>query len=92
MIHYFGQSATIKLTHIFMVVGWWVTVDFDSQYKIVWGETRAHGGTNSCKKTEFKKRICRIILTSYNIRLTHVGEGGILKTAEVCKSGQFLID
>ena len=23
--------------------GWWVTVDFDSQYKILWGETRAHG-------------------------------------------------
>jgi len=26
-----------------MVAGWWVTVDFDSKYKIVWGETRAHG-------------------------------------------------
>ena len=36
MIRYFGQSATIKLTHVFMVAGWWVTVDFDSQYKSVW--------------------------------------------------------
>jgi hypothetical protein len=23
--------------------GVWVSVDFDSKYKIVWGETRAHG-------------------------------------------------
>ena len=25
-----------------MVAGWWVTVDFDSKYRILWGETRAH--------------------------------------------------
>ena len=42
MASYFGQSATIKLMHVFMVAGWGVTVDFDSHYKIVWGETRAH--------------------------------------------------
>ena len=29
-IRYFGQSATIKMTHVFMVAGRWVTVDFDS--------------------------------------------------------------
>ena len=37
-IRHFCQDVTIKLTHVFMVAGWWVTVDFDS-----WGETRAHG-------------------------------------------------
>ena len=26
---YFGQSATIKLMHVFMIAGWWVTVDFE---------------------------------------------------------------
>ena len=35
MIHNFGQSvATTKLTYVFMVAGWCVTVDFYSQYKI----------------------------------------------------------
>jgi len=29
--------------HVFMVAGWWVTADFDSKYKILWGEARAHG-------------------------------------------------
>jgi len=24
-------------------VGWWVTVDFDSKYKILWVETGTHG-------------------------------------------------
>ena len=42
MICYFGKSVTIKLMHVFMVAGWWVTVDFDSGYKILWVETRAH--------------------------------------------------
>ena len=41
-MRYFGQSATSKLTHVFMVAGWWVTVDFDSKYKNFWGETGAH--------------------------------------------------
>ena len=54
MIHYFGQSATIKLTIVFMVAGWWATVDLDSQYKIVWGETRAHGGYLFMKKQSSK--------------------------------------
>ena len=43
LICYLGQSATIKLTHVFMVAGWWVTLDFDSKYKILWSETRVHG-------------------------------------------------
>ena len=29
IICYFYQSATIKLTPVFMVAGWWVTVNFD---------------------------------------------------------------
>jgi len=29
--------------HVFLVAGWWVTVDFDSKYKILWGETMNHG-------------------------------------------------
>ena len=37
----------IKLTHVFMVVGWWVTVDFDSQSKNVRGKIRAHVNTHS---------------------------------------------
>ena len=45
MIRYLGQSATIKLTHVFIVAGWWATVDFDYQYKILLGETRANRGT-----------------------------------------------
>ena len=43
IMHYFDQSATSKLTHVFLVVGWWATVDFDSKYKVLLGETRAHG-------------------------------------------------
>jgi len=42
-IYYFGQSATIELMHVFMIVGCWVTVDFDSQFKILRGETGARG-------------------------------------------------
>jgi len=38
MIRYFGQSATVKLTHVFMVAKGWVIVDFDEHYKIVCGE------------------------------------------------------
>ena len=74
MICYFGQSATIKLTHVFMVASWWVAIDFDSQYKVLWNETRAHPwGTYSWEKKEFRSRICIIIPTPYYIRLKHVG-------------------
>ena len=33
----------LKLIQVFMIAGWGVTVDSNSQCKIVWGETRAHG-------------------------------------------------
>ena len=38
-----GQSATSKLTHNFLVAGGWANADFDSKYKNLSGETRAHG-------------------------------------------------
>ena len=52
-ILYFGQSATSKPTHVFMVAGQWVTVDLDSKYKILWGETWAYGGYLFMKKQEY---------------------------------------
>ena len=36
---HFTKKTTTKI----MIAGWWVTVDFDSKYKIVCGETRARG-------------------------------------------------
>ena len=36
---YLSQSATIKLMHVFLVEGWWVTIDFDSKYKISCGNS-----------------------------------------------------
>jgi len=39
----------------------WVTVDFDSKYKIVWGETRAYGVSIHEEKKKFKTRIDIII-------------------------------
>ena len=32
----FGQSSTIKLTHVFMVAGWWVTVDFEKSFQFIY--------------------------------------------------------
>ena len=29
--------------HVFMVAGWWVTVDFDKKYKVIWVEVRISG-------------------------------------------------
>jgi len=37
------DMASLKLKHVFIVVGWWITIDFDSQCKIFLGETRANG-------------------------------------------------
>ena len=38
--------------------GVWVSVDFDSKYKILWGETRDHGvPIHERKKKKFKTRI-----------------------------------
>ena len=41
MKHYFDQSASIKLTHVFRVAGWGVIVEYDEQQKIIWEENRA---------------------------------------------------
>ena len=35
--------------------GVWVSVDFDSKYKILWGETRDHGVPIHERKKKFKK-------------------------------------
>jgi hypothetical protein len=37
------------------------SVDFDSKYKILWGETRAHGVPIHKEKNKFKTRIYIII-------------------------------
>jgi len=37
------------------------SVDFDSKYIILWGETRAHGATYSWQYKKFKTRIYRNI-------------------------------
>ena len=50
---------TIKLMHVSMVAGWWVSVDFNSKYKILWGETRVLFMKK--KKKKLKTRICIII-------------------------------
>jgi len=39
----------------------WVSVDFDSKYKILWGETRAHGVPIHEEEKRFKTRIYIII-------------------------------
>ena len=41
--------------------GVWVSVDFDSKYKILWGETRDHGVPIHERKKIFKKIIYIII-------------------------------
>jgi len=65
-----------------MVAEWWVTVDFDSKYKMLLGETMSHGCTYLFVK-KFKTRICIIIPTPYNIRLTYVGVEGVPVTYTV---------
>ena len=39
----------------------WVSVDFDSKYNILWGETRAHGVHIHEEKKKFKTRIYIIV-------------------------------
>jgi len=41
--------------------GVWFSVDFDSKYKIVWGETKDHEVAIHERKKNFKKRIYIII-------------------------------
>jgi len=51
-----------------MVAGWWDTVNFESQFKIVLGETFANGvPIHKERKNKFKTRICIIIPNPYNI-------------------------
>jgi len=49
------------LNHVFLVVGCWVSVDFDSNYKIFWGETRAHRVPIHEEEKKFKTEIYIII-------------------------------
>ena len=61
IMHYLDQSATSYLNHVFLVAWCWVSVDFDSKYKILWGETRAHGVPIHKEEKKFKTRIFIII-------------------------------
>ena len=60
--------------------GVWVSVDFDSKYKILLGETRAHGVPIHEEEKKFETRIyiCNYshISTLYNMRLRQVGVEG----------------
>jgi len=60
-LHYFDQSATNQLDNFFPDCGVWVSVDFDSKNKILWGETRAHGVPIHEEEKKFKTRIYIII-------------------------------
>ena len=64
--------------------GVWVTVDFESKYKNLWGETRAHG----VPIHEENKNIHNYsnISTPYCIRLTHVGVEGVCFLADCLSS------
>ena len=85
VMHYFGQSATIKLTHVFLVAGWWVTLDFDS-----WGETGAYGVPfHERKKTKFQTRICIIIPTPCDI-MKHVRVKGVTYPVLLQTNSKFL--
>ena len=73
---YLGQSATYKPAgQSFPDFGVWVSVDFDLKYKILWGETRDHGGQLFMKEKKLQKKILHNyskISTPWNIRLTQV--------------------
>ena len=59
--------------------GVWVSVDLDSNYKILWGETRDHGVPIHERKKKLQKKNLHNyskIITPCNIRLTQVGEEG----------------
>ena len=61
-----------------MVVGWWVTEDFDSQYKVVWGETRAHGLPIHEKNQALNKNLHNYSRTLY--QTGNVGVEGVTYT------------
>ena len=60
-MHYFDQSATIQLAYVFLIAGCWVSVDFDSKYKILWGKPWAYGVLIYERKKMFETRIYIII-------------------------------
>ena len=60
-MHYLDQSSTNELNHASLVAGCWVSVDFDSNYKILWGETRANRVPIHEEDKKFKTRIYIII-------------------------------
>ena len=91
-LHYFDQSATNQLANVFLIVGVWVSVDFDSKYKILWGETRAHGVPILFMK---KKKVrnnnlhnCSNIYTPNSIRMKYVGVEGVCFLADCLRRTQ----
>ena len=59
--------------------GCWVSVDFDTKYKILWGETRAHRLPIHEEEKKFKNKNLynySNFATPYNIRLTQDGVEG----------------
>ena len=48
-MYYFDQSVK-PAGQCFPDCGVWVSVDFDSKYKILWGKARAHGAPDEEKK------------------------------------------
>ena len=70
--------------------GVWGSVDFDSKYKILWGETRAHGEPIHEEKKSSKQESTvhnySNISTPFSITLTHVGVEGVCFLAD-CLSG-----
>ena len=53
--------------------GVWVTEDFDSKYKILWGETRAHVEPIHEEEQKFKSRIY-IILSIFPLPYLYVSD------------------
>ena len=63
--------------------GVWVSIDFDSKYKIVWGETWDHRIPILEEIKKLKKRVYIIIPIfppPHTTRLTHVGVEGVALT------------
>jgi len=69
----------------------WVSVDFDSNYKIFWGETRNHGVPIHEEEENVQNKNLHNyfhIYTPYSIRLTHVGVEGVCFLADCLRSTQ----
>ena len=64
------------MDNVFMIAGCGLHVDFDKKYKILWGETRAHGVPIYEEKKKVQNQNLHNysnISTPYSIRLTQVG-------------------